>query len=202
MEIDDLFGTKLDQEIVERDIPERLQIKLNNRFNPSEEDLSVEAKWIYNIIIDQLESCKYVHTASKIQDIEKKINRVLKMVRCEYHDLPFITKYRMNELIPELEQKDVFTIFELDVEYGKFQIQKKIYEDFITNLSEFGLDDKIFEHYKNQIYYTKNMRDLNDFQALINFYKSFYQSDLEKIIQNSGKKVPVVKKDLVQMARS
>jgi hypothetical protein len=31
----------------------------------------------------------------------------------------------MNELIPELEPKDVWRIFNLDVEYGKFQIQKK-----------------------------------------------------------------------------
>ena len=45
------------------------------------------------------------------------------------------------------------------------------------------------------------MRDLNDFQGLINFFKSFYQKELEEVIQNSGKKVPVVKKDLVQMAR-
>lgn len=201
MEIDDLFGTKLDQEIVEKDVPERLQIKLNGRFNPSEMEIELEAKWIFNIIIDSLDSSKDVRIASKIQEIEKKIHRVLRMLRCEYHDIPFITKYRMNELIPELQPQDVYHIFELDIEYGKFQIQKKIYEEFFSKLSEFGTDDKIFEHYKNQIFYTKSMRDLKDFVPLINFYKSYYQKELEQAIQNSGKKVPVQKKDLVYNAR-
>jgi len=35
-DIDDLFGTKNDTEIAEKDCPERLQIKLSNRLNPTE----------------------------------------------------------------------------------------------------------------------------------------------------------------------
>jgi len=49
----------------------------------------------------------------------------------------------------------------------------------------------MMEHYKNQIFYAKNMRELNDFTPLINFYKSFYQKELDKTAQNTGKKVPV-----------
>lgn len=49
-DIDDLFGTPLDQEIADNDIPERLQIRHKNRLNPSEESLRQEAQWIYNII--------------------------------------------------------------------------------------------------------------------------------------------------------
>lgn len=58
------------------------------------------------------------------------------------------------------------------------------------------------EHYKNQIFYTKNVRDLNDFTYLVNFYKSYYQKELEIAIVSSGKKVPVQKKDLVYNARA
>jgi hypothetical protein len=38
-DIDDYYGTALDQEIVEKDIPERLQIKLNGRLNPDDKDI-------------------------------------------------------------------------------------------------------------------------------------------------------------------
>lgn len=49
-DIDDLFGTPQDQEIADKDIPERLQIRLKNRLNPPEDVLRREAEWIYSII--------------------------------------------------------------------------------------------------------------------------------------------------------
>ena len=57
------------------------------------------------------------------------------------------------------------------------------------------------EHYKNQIFHTKNQRDLNDFQPLINFYKSFYQKELEVVVMNKTKKLPVPKREFVFNAR-
>jgi hypothetical protein len=35
-DIDDLFGTPQDLDITEKDVPERLQIKLQNRLNPTD----------------------------------------------------------------------------------------------------------------------------------------------------------------------
>ena len=57
------------------------------------------------------------------------------------------------------------------------------------------------EHYKNQIFYTKNQRDLNDFTHLMNYYKSFYQKELEQVTEKTGKKLPVQKKEFVFNAR-
>jgi transcriptional accessory protein Tex/SPT6 len=60
-----------------------------------------------------------------LSKIKAKIALVLKLFRVEKCDIPYITRYRQNELIPELEPHDVWTIFNLDIEYGKFQVQKK-----------------------------------------------------------------------------
>jgi hypothetical protein len=62
------------------------------------------------------------------------------------------------------------------------------------------------EHYKNQIFYTRNVRDLNDFTHLINFYKSYYSKELKDQEQSqskdeSGKKVPGGKPDMVFLSR-
>ena len=112
------------------------------------------------------------------------------MFRSENCDIPYITRYRHSELIPELQPHDVWRIFNLDIEYGKFQVQKKQCEEFFTRLGEFG-DQMTMEHYKNQIFWTKNQRELNDFTHLMNFYKSYYQKELEQVTEKSGKKFPV-----------
>lgn len=125
------------------------------------------------------------------------------MIRREKCDIPHITKVRQNELLPELKAEHTWLIFDLDIEYGKFQSQKKQCEDFFDRIKEIA-DEKtqnIIEHYKNQIFYTNVLRDLNDFQHLINFYKSYYQKELEEIQENSGKKVPVQKRDMVYVSR-
>ena len=57
------------------------------------------------------------------------------------------------------------------------------------------------DHYKNQIFYIKNQRDLNDFVPLMNFYKSYYHKELSSVMANTGKKLPVQKKEFVFNAR-
>jgi len=113
-------------------------------------------------MITQLAASKAQMNHQDIQNIKNKINKTLKFFRCESSDIPFITRYKMNELIPELEYDDIWRIFNMDMEYGKFQIQKKQCEEFFTKISEFG-NSVHMEHYKNQIHHTKNQRDLNDF---------------------------------------
>lgn len=45
-EIDDPFSSAADQKILKTDIPERLQVKLENRMKPSDEELTIEADWV------------------------------------------------------------------------------------------------------------------------------------------------------------
>ena len=50
-EVDFLLSTAQDKEIEQKDIPERLQVRLAGRFDPSNEELKEEADWIYNNIL-------------------------------------------------------------------------------------------------------------------------------------------------------
>ena len=63
---------------------------------------------------------------------------MIKFFRCDNLDIPFITRYRQNELTPELTAQHVWKIFSLDIEYGKFKIQKKLFHDFFGKLVEYG----------------------------------------------------------------
>lgn len=200
-DIDDLFGTERDLEIAEQDIPERLQIKLSDRFNPDKKEIDDEATWIFDNHIDSLSASRDMILVQKIQDIKMKIGKVLEYIRCMNYDVPYITRYKMHDLSPELEPKDVWFIFNIDIEYGKFQIQKTQCEQFFNKLEEL-LDSRELNHYKNHISYAVSQRDLNDMQPLIDFYKSFYQPELDKVFNQERKKLlPVPKKDFVFTAR-
>lgn len=136
-DIDDLFGTPEDQEIAEKDIPERLQIRLKNRMNTSDEVLKREAEWIYSIIWEQNDQ-RDNGGIQKTQDNYDKIIKVLKMIRNDQFDVPFITKYKLADLLPELGPDHIWKIFNLDIEYGKFEIQKKQIEDFFNQIKNFS----------------------------------------------------------------
>ena len=100
------------------DIPERLQTKIGiERLSPSEDELVEEAKWIFNSIIVELR-CNRKEELFEI--IKSKIYRVLRMIRKIRGDIPWICRYGGRaEVAPELETKDIWRIFNLDIEYGK-----------------------------------------------------------------------------------
>lgn len=117
---DEVFGDSKDLVIAETDIPEKLQLKLTQT-PTTDEDLMKEAQWIFDLIIGET---KYYQNIEKFGEIKTKIFKVLKMFKKDKIDIPFINRYGRAELIPELEQKDVWRIFNLDIEYGKLQEQK------------------------------------------------------------------------------
>ena len=85
---------------------------------------------------------------------------------------------------------------------------KKQYEDFFTQLDKIVSNEKtkqVMNHYKNQIFYTKSLRDLNEFSHLINFYKSYYSKELKELeashVIEGAKKGPVQKADIVFLSR-
>lgn len=44
------------------------------------------------------------------------------MFRNDQFDVPFITKYKEKDLIPELNNEYIWRIFNLDLEFGKFEV--------------------------------------------------------------------------------
>ena len=143
---DEVFSDPRDILIAEMDIPERLQIKVKD----NEDDLTKESQWIFNAIIVEL---KY-QNPDKFEEIKTKIQRVLKMFKKDKMDIPYINRYCRAKLIPELEQKDVWRIFNLDIEYGKLLDQKQKVLDFFNGLDEFSKENnetEAFANYKEQI---------------------------------------------------
>lgn len=64
--------------------------------------------------------------------------KVLTKILCQYGDIPWICRYAREFYMPELEQKDVWRIYQLDIEYGKLQSQKQKILEFFEGIEEFA----------------------------------------------------------------
>ena len=111
-----------------------------------------------------------------METIKLKIQKLIKLFRCENMDIPFITRYRMQTLSPELTTENVWKIFSLDIEYGKLQAQKKSFYDFFDKLAELTNDNRGIL-YQEQIKSVTSLRELKNYMPLMNFYKSYYSKE-------------------------
>ena len=85
-----------DDVIRELDMPERLQVVFKDRETPSESEIAVESEWFFSKLILKITPVNPVL-------LKLKISKFLYMYRIEKYEIPFIAKYRLNALKPELE---------------------------------------------------------------------------------------------------
>jgi len=83
--------------------------------------LQQEADWVFERLLEDPKKRDLIINGAMAK---KKIFKVLRMFRTEFYDIPMITKYRKFEYTKDLEEEDVWIIFNLDLEYGKFNQQK------------------------------------------------------------------------------
>ena len=95
---------------------------------------------------------------------------------------------------PELDENDIYPIFNLDIEFGKFKQKKDQILKFLKKIVQF--DDSV-RVYESELALLKNQHDLNFFSPLIAFLKSYYQEELQKLGEDEDKKKNPVKFDKI-----
>lgn len=88
-----------DAAVIEKDVPERLQLHFGSRADVSKEELSLEAAWIYEHAFAT--NAEYASCFSA-DNVVKKIEIVLNYIHGENLDIPFIAQYRKDYVSPEL----------------------------------------------------------------------------------------------------
>lgn len=86
-----------------------------------------------------------------------------------------IIKYRKFMYAAELDENDIYPIFNLDIEFGKFKHKKEQIQKFLKLVEKFDDSVKVYE---SELTLLKNQYDLNFFSPLIAFLKSYYQDEL------------------------
>ena len=82
-----------------------------------EEDINRETEFIFNRLVELTNREELLQREDFVM---KKIKTVLNMIRKDYLDIPMIAKYRKYEYQYELNEEDIWQIFNLELEYGKF----------------------------------------------------------------------------------
>lgn len=91
-----------------------------------EEDIANEVEWIYQRLCEEQ---KRESLLQQDQQVKNKIRKVLRNFRAEFMDIPYVVKYRKFEYKKELMEDDIWAIFNLDLEYGRFQEQLKLMKE-------------------------------------------------------------------------
>jgi len=96
--------------------------------SPSAEELQKEAIWIFQRLVQDKNKEEFTNNTDAIQN---KIQRVLHLIRVEHLDVPMVATYRKYEYQKDLTDEDVWTIFDLDLEYGKYTQEKNQIQRFL-----------------------------------------------------------------------
>lgn len=153
-----------------------------------------EAKWICKRFMQENSSRYFSHNE---EQIKKKVYSVLQMIRAEHLDIPMVTMYRKYEFQKELDESDVWTIFNMDIEYGKYMTEKKQIKSFLHQITQFTSD---VQPYFQILEKRENQEQLTDFTKLVNFLQVYYSEELASQTQLHVKKGPI-KKDQILHAK-
>lgn len=179
---------------------------------PSDEELTLEAEWV----LDRLSFHCVYSKEDKVAGIEdpfekrgeptkfrygkllqqkdakQKIFRVLHLLRSEMRDVPMIAKHRKMQYADELDEDSIWIIYNLDQEYGRFLKHKRHIQEFMNKVIQFNPQIKVIDE---ELLYAKTQSDLNNFNALIRFLRSYYHEELSKTEDNENKKKAPPKRD-------
>lgn len=109
----------------------------------------------------------------------------------------------------DIYPEDVWRIFNLDIEYGKYKAQKTQIENFLKRLialeTEGGQQMRVeMDAYMHKVHFARNQRELRNFDMLVDFYKGYYQKELLDVMQkesSEAKKLPGQRRHFVSTAR-
>ena len=135
-------------------------------------------------------------TLLRKKDAKTKIFRVLQLLRQKLYDVPMIAHHRKHEYSDELDEESIWIIYAYDQEYGKFLRQKKQIQEFLSKISQINPQMRIYEE---ELRYSKNISELNNFNSLISFLNSYYQDQLaanETSMSQTKKKQPLKRDEI------
>ena len=139
----------------------------------SEGDLLIQRETIDKEAEYILDRLKQVKTTDRTT-IKKKIAMVLELNKKDLFDIPYIAYYKRIVFETELNQADIWKIFELDKEWIKFNENKKKIEKAFEVVKHYIDEPKYFPIEKRFIEGTYSNTELKDVEGFIEFIKEIF----------------------------
>lgn len=187
-EIEERFQTEKDRLIVEKDEPERLQIRFNNRPMPDNPELIEETNWLVEKIM-----IKNNIALKDTVNLKNKVHKVLEFLRLASCEVMFIWVHKRHEISSDKRQQydekgeydlklaDLWYIYDLDLEWMKIYQKRRHIQALISKLNSYFnvshnvqntfrscYDLHLLDYYLNYVEYQlrKHLDDQEIFQLL------------------------------------
>jgi transcription elongation factor SPT6 len=191
-EIAEQYMTEEDEIIKNTDIPERFQLRKTLR-EVSENELVSEANWIYNQVFKAYSRNPYggrsnnendeyswgndmMHdendTSSQLREkIVSQITDVLRFILINRFDIPYIAQYKKEYFKSNLNDSDLWTIFDYDEKWRSLQLRKQ----HVRNL--YSSEATIAEFYYNLLDKAEEIEDVEDLASHFTLHFSSRRED-------------------------
>lgn len=191
---DDKETMKKNEFLVQLDFPERhlakLSIKelelLNNQIKnkemehlltPHSSEINAEVDFIFDKLKNSLQS--YKKETSNPSQIKEKIKNIIKEVRENQFELPYVITYCKYIYDPEFLPEEVWLIFNLSTEWEKMKETKARLKSELIYLKKIGIEN-VDQVEKNYVDKARYMQELKYVENYINYYKNIYSEEISK----------------------
>ncbi|XP_058804062.1 transcription elongation factor SPT6 isoform X2 [Phymastichus coffea] len=211
--------TDLDNEIRTTDIPERMQLRSVPVTLASEEELTTEAQWIYNqaferktvSIQDAHLNAEAKERARKGPQAVSKIKKALDFMRNQHFEVPFISFYRKEYVLPELNINDLWKIYKYDAKWCQlrqrkeallvlFRKMKRYQEDHIMKDIDAPLPENMRLIEDEDIKQLENVQTTEELNDSYHHFMLYYSHEIPKM-QEIVRKQEKEKRHLERIAR-
>ncbi|XP_018043694.1 PREDICTED: transcription elongation factor SPT6 isoform X1 [Atta colombica] len=143
--------TDMDNEIRNTDIPERMQLRSVPVTSVQEgsDELDLEAEWIYKqafckptvSIQDAHLNAEAKERARKGPQTIGKIKKALDFMRNQHFEVPFISFYRKEYVLPELNINDLWKVYKFDAKWCQLSQRKENLLKLFDKMRNYQLDE-------------------------------------------------------------
>lgn len=192
--------TDLDNEIRTTDIPERMQLRSVPLTTATEEELAAEAQWIYNQAFElKTISVQDAHLNEEAKERAKKgpqtvakITKALDFMRNQHFEVPFISFYRKEYVLPELNINDLWKVYKYDAKWCQlrqrreallvlFRKMKRYQEDFIMKDPDAPLPDNMRLIEEEDVKQLENVQTTEELNDCYHHFMLYYSHEIPKM---------------------
>ncbi|XP_025986196.2 LOW QUALITY PROTEIN: transcription elongation factor SPT6 [Solenopsis invicta] len=191
--------TDMDNEIRNTDIPERMQLRsvVVTPVPEGSDELDLEAEWIYKqAFCKPTISIQDVHLNAEAKERARKepqtigkIKKALDFMRNQHFEVPFISFYRKEYVLPELNINDLWKVYKFDAKWCQLRQRKenllKLFEkmrsyqlDEIMKNSDAPLSDNVRVIKDDDIERLKNVQTSEELNDVYNHFMLYYSHEI------------------------
>lgn len=168
--------TKDDEIIRMTDLPERYQIDRKGFPAPDEIQLTQESLFIARQLMKESATHGVHQTLTLDNPLVRAVTQILKFIRVEYLEVPFIAVHRKDYFVPHLSAADLWRVYDLDEKFLTLEMKKKGLRASFEEIQKLSEGAQTDEYANEQIEKASGLDEITDMQLYLQIHYGIEQS--------------------------